>query len=89
MATTMKLIKTKAFQANGQDATHHVVAYKGRVFGVNSLRFEANDFKVDEKAKTLTLNVECEIIKRTESNLGETTTYLDIVPKLDLALSEI
>ena len=85
----LKIIKTKTFQANGQDATHHVVAYKGRVFGVNSLRFEAGDFKVDEKAKTLTLNVECEIVKRTESNLGETTIYLDIVPKLDLTLSEI
>ena len=85
----LKIIKSKKFKVQDNDHTHYSVAYKGRVFGVNSLRFEAGDFKVDEKAKTLTLNVECEIVKRTESNLGETTIYLDIVPKLDLTLSEI
>lgn len=85
----LKIIKSKKFKVQGNDHVHYSVAYKGRVFGISSLRFEEGDFTADEKAGVLTLNTECEIVKRVESNLGETTTYLDIVPKLDLTLSEI
>ncbi len=91
MASVLKVIKSKAFKAQGQDHMHHTVAYKGRLFGVNSLRFEEGDFTLDDKEKTIILNVDCELKKdtRVDQVTGETTEWIGLVPKLDLALASI
>jgi hypothetical protein len=85
---TLKVIKSKEFSTKeGVKATHYVCAYKGRVFGVSSLRFESNDLEV--KDKILTIKCDVEVLKHTtvDSLTGEVTNYLDIVPKCDIALA--
>ena len=82
-----KLIKSKKFTVGTVEHTHYTVAYKGRVFGLNSLRWEGTDIKVD--ANSVTVEGECEL-KKTESTdllTGVVTSYIDIVPKLELVLA--
>lgn len=84
-----KIIKQKSFEIEGTKHTHYTVAYKGRVFGLNSLKFEGTEFKVE--GNTISVPVECEL-KKTESTdliTGVVTSYIDIVPKLDLVLAGV
>ena len=94
MTIKTKLIKSKSFKMkDGAEHTHYTVAYKSRVFGVNTLNFEGEDepFEVDEKAKTLTIKCDIEVKRRVVDNPleGSTTSYLDIVPKLGLELAAL
>jgi len=84
----VKVIKFKAFEAKGKSATHYTVAYKGRVFGVNTLRFEENDIAVE--GDVLTFSTDVEVLKRVDTDqlTGEVKSYLDIVPKCNLVLAE-
>jgi hypothetical protein len=86
--TTVKVIKSKEFTTKeGVKATHYVCAYKGRVFGVSTLRFEPKDLEV--KDNILTIKCDVEVLKHTsiDSLTGEVSNYLDIVPKCDIALA--
>jgi hypothetical protein len=85
-----KIIKSKQFTIDSVQHTHYTVAYRGRVFGVSSLRFEEGDFAVDEKARTLKFNTKVEVLKRQATDaLGVVTgTYLDLVPKCELDLAD-
>ena len=82
----VKVIKTKNFEVNSLPQTHYTCAYKGRVFGVSTLRFEKSDLSYDDKESTLKFNVDVEVMvnKTTDQLTGESKTYLDIVPKLGL-----
>ena len=88
MALKLKVIKSKKFKVKDADHIHYTAAYKGRVFGVSTLRFETNDFTV--KDDVLTLNVDVEVIKNrsTDPLTGEVRNFLDVVPKMDISLAE-
>jgi hypothetical protein len=84
----LRIIKSKAFKANNEDHTHYTVAYKGRVFGVSTLRFDEGNFTVE--GTTLTLNVDVEVVQENSVDqlTGETASYLTIVPKMDILLAK-
>lgn len=85
-----KIIKTKDFTVDGTNHTHYTVAYRGRVFGVSTLRFEDGDIEVSKDKKTLSFKVNLEVLKRQATDaLGVVTgSYLDLVPKCDLDLAD-
>ncbi len=90
MATiTLKVIKKKDFEVSKVKHVHYTAAYKGRVFGVSTLRFEDGEIVEDTKTNTITIPKEVEVIKEvnTDPLTGEVTTYLTVVPKLDLVLA--
>ena len=82
----VKVIKLKAFKVADANHVHYTCAYKGRVFGVSTLRFEESDLSYDDKESTLKFNVDVEVMvnKTVDQLTGEAKTYLDIVPKLGL-----
>ena len=88
MALKLKVIKSKKFKANDEDHVHYTCAYRGRVFGVSTLRFEKDDFTVKENV--LSLNTDVEVIKNTATDelTGQVRTFLAVVPKMDIALAE-
>ncbi len=88
MATKLKVIKKKSFDVAGQPHTHYTAAYKGRVFGVSTLRWDEG--LTENADNTITLD-SCEVVKRTnvDNITGEVSTFLDLVPKLDVVLAEI
>ena len=91
MAITLKVIKAKSFQIDGVNHNHFTCAYKGRVFGVSSLRFDDQAVLIhDTTAKTLKIDTDVEVLKRTDTDqlTGETKAYLDIVPKIDILLAD-
>ena len=83
----LKLIKSKAFTAKGVTHTHYTVAYKGRVFGLSTMRFEDKDITVE--GDVLTINTDVEVLKEssTDQLTGETKAFLSIVPKMDILLA--
>jgi len=85
----LKLIKTKSFESKGESFNHYTVAYKGRVFGVSTMRFNPEDIAVD--GDTLTLKTDVEVLKNQSVDpiTGEIRMFLDIVPKLDIMLASI
>jgi len=85
----LKLIKSKAFEAKGEKHTHYTVAYKGRVFGVSTMRFAPEDITVADNV--LTINCDVEVLKNVSVDEldGSTKVFLDIVPKLDILLAAI
>lgn len=88
MATLkLKIIKSKSFEVKGEAHTHYTCAYKGRVFGVSTLRFEEDDITVDNSV--LTMNTDVEVAKNTSTDplTGGVKIYLDIVPKCTLELA--
>ena len=90
MSLVLKVIKVKDFEAQGVKHKHYTCAYKGRAFGVSTLRFEKEDFIVDDKANTLTLKTDVEVLKsiNTDQLTGETVQYLNLVPKSGLILAD-
>lgn len=92
---SFKIIKKKdfTFKQDGVDtsATHYTLAYKGRVFGCSSLRFDEGELTESPDDKTLSIKGELEI--RQEKNVdqitGETQNFLSFYPKLDLQLAAI
>lgn len=88
MATKLKVIKTKEFEVKGVKHKHYTAAYKGRVFGVSTLRVPAEDIKEEED--TITITPEVEVLKNVNTDPldGVTKVYLDIVPKSGLMLAE-
>jgi len=86
---TFSIIKQKPFSTkDGKNGIHYSVAYKGRVFGLNTLRFEGEDkdFLTVNGTQIQTGEVEIRKTSKVDSLTGEVSTFLDIVPKLDLAL---
>jgi len=85
-----KIIKSKAFEAKGQKAIHYSVAFKGRVFGVNSLRFsEEPEDTLKVEGDVLTISCDVAVLKRVDSTLEGTKTYHDLVPKVtEFALAD-
>ena len=78
---SFKIIKETSFTTSKEESgIHYSVAYKGRVFGVNTLRFE-NDEDIKADKGLLSFNCPVEIVKDKEG-------YLTILPKIDLALAE-
>lgn len=84
----LKVIKSKEFTANSESHTHYSCAYKGRVFGVSTLRFEKDDFTVENNVLTLTTEVEVQKNTSTDPLTGDVKVFLDIVPKCTLAVAE-
>ena len=84
-----KILKIKDFMAKGVACKHYSVAYKGRVFGVSTLRFDVGDLTVD--ADTLTIKGDLEVLKSTNTDPvdGTVKVFLDLVPKLDVLLASI
>lgn len=96
-----KVIKFKHFEVAIKDAkgadtgqkakhTHYTVAYKGRVFGVNTLRFDEGAITFNEKDMTLKIEGQLEMKKEqlTDQVSGEVTTVVNLMPKLDLVFAE-
>ena len=85
----LKIIKSKNFTVQDTDHTHYVAAYKGRVFGVSTLRFEDNPEDLVADKGVLTIKCDIEVLKNTSTDPldGSTKTYLDIVPKAGLSLA--
>jgi hypothetical protein len=85
----LKLIKKKSFEAKGEQHVHYTAAYKGRVFGVSTLRFSDNEITENDNG-TISISGDIEVLKNasTDPLTGETKTYLDIVPKSGLVLAD-
>lgn len=88
MSVKLKVIKQKAFEAKGESHTHYMAAYKGRVFGISTLRFDPDDLEVVDGV--ITIKTDIEVLKTTSTDplTGTTSNYLDIVPKSGLVLAE-
>lgn len=88
MSVKLKVIRTKQFEAQGQPHTHYSAAYKGRVFGVSTLRVPKEDITVD--GDTITIAGDIEVLRNNSVDplTGEQKTYLDIVPKSGLQLAD-
>lgn len=86
----VKIIKFKEFEAKGVKATHYTVAYRGRVFGVNTLRFADMEGSITVEKDVLTFHCDVEVIKRidTDQLTGEVRTFIDIVPASGLKLAD-
>lgn len=90
--TTFKLIKQKAFDTNGTKGTAYTCAYRGRVLNISSLSFadEAKDtIKVDDKAMTLVIDCNIEVLLRPYTDLatGATVNGLVVMPALGLGIA--
>ena len=93
MATKLRVIKKTDFTTkDGQAHTHYSCAYKGRILGVNTLRFDgANDLTVN--GDEITINTDVEVSVRKEKQVdqltGEVTerTFIDVLPRFDIGRS--
>lgn len=88
MATKFRIIKSTDYDVKGVQHTTHTVAYKGRVLSVNSLQFvdEGKDaLTVD--GDMLTIKVDVELRQSEVNDLEGKRTFINVVPKLDLALA--
>ena len=86
---TFQIIKQKPFTTkDNKSGIHYSVTYKGRVFGLNTLRFEGEekDFLIVSGNKIQTGDVELRKTTKVDALTGEVSTFLDLVPKLDIAL---
>ena len=90
MSVTLKVIKSKAFTAKGEQHTHYSAAYKGRVFGVSTLRFQDDEITFNAETSTITISGDVEVLKNVSTDPidGSTATYLDLVPKSGLILAD-
>lgn len=90
MSIKLKVIKKKAFTAKGEDHTHYSAAYKGRIFGVSTLRFDADDITFNEAESTITIGCEVDVLKNVNTDPldGKISTFLDLVPKSGLILAD-
>jgi hypothetical protein len=85
-----KLIKSKAFTFDSAGVetkgTVYTVAYKGRVFNVSSLSFDADALSV--KDGVLAIKGECDVVAESYTNaIGELVKGLKLMPKMDLVIS--
>lgn len=83
----------KTFDTNGTKGTAYTCALKGRVLNVSSLAFadEAADcLKADEKAMTLTINTDIEVVVRPYTDLAtnEVLNGLSVLPKLGVEIAK-
>lgn len=87
--TTLKLIKSKAFEANGDKHVHYTTAYKGRVIAVSTLNIPTGDITADDKAGTLVVKGEYDLVNRPYADpiTGDVRAGLVLLPKLDIAIS--
>lgn len=90
MVLKLKIIKTKSFEAKGSKHTHYTAAYKGRLFGVSTMRFEGDEESLKAEDGILSISCEVEVLKNTSTDPidGTTRVYLDLVPKAGLALAD-
>ena len=88
MATKLKVIKVKAFESKGEEHSHYTCAYKGRVFGISTMRFDEGDLTVE--GDIITINTDIEVLKEVvlDQLTGETKQFLSVVPKVGLTLAE-
>ena len=88
MATKLRVIKVKAFESKGEKHSHYTCAYKGRVFGISTMRFDEGDLTVE--GDTITINTDIEVLKEVvlDQLTGETKQFLSVVPKVGLTLAE-
>lgn len=91
MATKLKVIKSKSFEVKGVQHTHYTCAYKGRVFGVSTMRFEGELDSLVVAGDVLTISCDVELLKHTSTDqlTGEVRSFVDIVPKLDVLLASV
>lgn len=89
MKLILKVIKKKDFKVNEETHTHYSCAYKGRVFGVSTLRFNKNEFKVKDDILSMEVDVELKKNVVDDPITGTTSTFLDLMPKLDISLADI
>lgn len=92
--TTLKVIRKKDFDTNGTKGTTYTCALKGRVLNVSSLSFADEDkdcLKYDDKANTLVINCNIEVIKRpyVDVTTGELVNGLAVLPAFGVQLSEV
>lgn len=88
MSVKLKIIKVKEFEVKGEKHDYYTAAYKGRLFGVSTLRVPKEDIKVE--GDTLTISCEVEVLKNTNTDplTGTTKVFLDLVPASGLVLAE-
>lgn len=84
-----KIIKSKEFElSDNTKGVNYTVAYKGRVMQFSSLNFSDKEYSVNDNL--LKVNIEVELRKKPYiNNVGEQVVGLEIMPKLDLSLSEV
>lgn len=86
----LKIIKKKDFTVGTNPHTHYTCAYKGRVFGVSTLRFEGNSDMLKVDNDVLSIDGEVQVLKNVNVDplTGESKPYLDILPKIDILLAD-
>lgn len=85
--TTLKLVKSKKFSVKGVEHTHYTGAYKGRVFGISTLRFDTEDISVMDDIITINTDIEVIVEESTDPLDGKTRKFLTIVPKCGIAIA--
>jgi len=90
MALKLKIIKQSEFTANETKHKHYTCAYRGRLFGISTRRWEGSKDALVAKDKVLTINAGVEVLKNPSYDplTGVTKTFLDIVPASGLNLAE-
>ncbi len=91
MATKLKIVKTKTFKANDTEHTHYSVAYKGRLFAVNTLRWADDMDSIKVEGDVMTIEGGIDVLQRNDIDqiTGETKVYYDLMPKIDLAIAAL
>lgn len=87
---TLKFIKKTAFKVETVEHVHYVTAYKGRIIAVSTLNIDSSAIKVDEKAGTIVLTGDFDLVNRpyTDTITSEVRSGLVLLPKLDILISQ-
>lgn len=83
----LKIIKFKAFDKNNTKGTVYTVAYKGRVFNVSSLDFDAEQLVVKDDVLTITCDVE-RISEPFTNELGQLVVGQKLKQRMDIPKGE-
>lgn len=89
MATTLKVIKATPFEHEGKKQTAYVTALRGSIINVSTFNFEADELTYDDKAKTLKVSGDVEVVVRPYTDLvtNKTANGLALLPALGLAIN--
>lgn len=88
---TLKILKISNFTTKDKvEHVHYTCAYKGRVFGVNTMNIDVESIRLSEIDNTmLTLSGDYEVAKRVVQDLDGPKVYLDLIPKIEFSITDV